>query len=416
MHVLMLSWEYPPHVVGGLGRHVMDLLPALDTTDPTLDVTLLVPNLDGGAPNEALTPRVRVVRVAPPQAAASDFLSFVAQTNLALEQAAQELRAQGQHFDLLHNHDWMTARSAIGLKQRWGLPLVTTIHATERGRGRGHLPTDHAVAIDRIEQWITSQSQRLIVCSHYMAGQIIADFRLNRERIEVVPNAVYIESSPFSNEEARLAYRRRFVTDDEHLAFFIGRIVEEKGVHVLLEAWARVLPQARGKLMIAGVGPQLDNCKAHAWHLGLGEQVVFLGQISDEERSRLYRAADVAVFPSLYEPFGIVALEAMAAECPVVVTQTGGLQEIVRPHDTGISVVTNHIDALVWGLLHTLQNPHWSRARATNALRYLYDIYSWANVAREHMAIYRRTCPPEIPHLPDAPLALPAEPKLLHAK
>jgi glycosyltransferase involved in cell wall biosynthesis len=315
---------------------------------------------------------------------------------------------------LLHNHDWMTARSAIGLKQRWGLPLVTTIHATERGRGRGHLPTDHAVAIDRIEQWITSQSQRLIVCSHYMAGQIIADFRLNRERIEVVPNAVYIHASPFANDGERLAYRRRFVADDESLVFFIGRIVEEKGVHVLLEAWARMQHQVRGKLVIAGVGPLLDTYKGHAWHLGLGERVLFLGQISDDDRSQLYRAADVAVFPSLYEPFGIVALEAMAAECPVVVTQTGGLQEIVRPHDTGISVVTNHIDALVWGLLHTLQNPHWSRARAINAMRYLYDVYSWSNVAREHMAIYRRACPAQVSDLVDAPLALNAEPQLIH--
>jgi len=415
MHVLMLSWEYPPHVVGGLGRHVMDLLPALNTTDETLNVTLLAPNLDGGDAYEALSPRLRVIRV-PTPAPSADFLAFVAQANLALEHAAQELAAQGQHFDLLHNHDWMTARSAIQLRQLWGIPLVTTIHATERGRGRGHLPSDHAVAIDRIEQWITSQSQRLIVCSHYMAGQIMSDFRLHRERIDVIPNAVYIQASPFANNDERMAYRRRFVADDESLVFFIGRIVEEKGVHVLLEAWARMQHQIRGKLVIAGVGPMLDTYKALAWHLGLGERVLFLGQISDDDRSRLYRATDVAVFPSLYEPFGIVALEAMAAECPVVVTQTGGLQEIVRPHDTGISVVTNHIDALVWGLLHTIQNPHWSRARAINAVRYLYDIYSWANVAREHMNIYRRACrPAQVGHLVDAPLALHAEPELLHA-
>jgi glycosyltransferase involved in cell wall biosynthesis len=145
-------------------------------------------------------------------------------------------------------------------------------------------------------------------------------------------------------------------------------------------------------LIVAGSGPHLEACKTQTRNLGLNEAVSFLGQISNEDRDRLYHSADVAVFPSIYEPFGIVALEAMAAECPVVVTQTGGLQEIVCPHETGITVVPNNIDSLVWGILHTLQNPVWARARAANALRDLNQVYSWQHVAQEHLAIYQRVC------------------------
>jgi glycosyltransferase involved in cell wall biosynthesis len=170
----------------------------------------------------------------------------------------------------------------------------------------------------------------------------------------------------------------------------VGRIVYEKGIHVLLDAWARLAGQVRGRLVIAGIGPHLEMCEAQARALGLNDRVLFAGKISDAERDRFYHAADVAVFPSLYEPFGIVALEAMAAACPVVVTQTGGLQEIVRPHETGITVPPDHIDALAWGILHTLQHPNWAQARAHNALDDLRTLYSWQHVAQEQSAIYRQ--------------------------
>jgi glycosyltransferase involved in cell wall biosynthesis len=146
------------------------------------------------------------------------------------------------------------------------------------------------------------------------------------------------------------------------------------------------------RLLIAGIGPDLEEFQQQAVALGLNEHISFLGKISNEDRDRLYHTVDMAVFPSIYEPFGIVALEAMAAECPVVVTQTGGLQEIVCPHETGITVVPNNVDSLVWGILHTLQNPVWARARAINALCDLRKVYSWQHVAQEVLEIYYRVC------------------------
>jgi glycosyltransferase involved in cell wall biosynthesis len=167
-----------------------------------------------------------------------------------------------------------------------------------------------------------------------------------------------------------------------------------------------------GRLVLAGSGPHLDVCKTQTRNLGLSEAVSFLGKIPNEDRDKLYHCADLAVFPSIYEPFGIVALEAMAAECPVVVTQTGGLQEIVCPHETGITVVPNNVDSLVWGILHTLQNPNWARARAANALRDLNKVYSWQHVAEEHMAIYQLVCQDCHNKYWDKKVLQPAEPVL----
>jgi glycogen synthase len=162
---------------------------------------------------------------------------------------------------------------------------------------------------------------------------------------------------------------------------------------VLIDAWPQVraaLPSAR--LLIAGAGAYLPALLLRTGDLGLAEQVIFTGFIPDEDRDKLYHVADVAVFPSLYEPFGIVALEAMAAHCPVVVAATGGLSEVVTTHETGLTIQPNDPSALAWGILHTLQHPEWARARAENAFRMARDNFSWRSIAGATAEVYARTC------------------------
>jgi glycosyltransferase involved in cell wall biosynthesis len=127
-----------------------------------------------------------------------------------------------------------------------------------------------------------------------------------------------------------------------------------------------------------------------AWSLGIGEKVLLTGFISDENRDRLFKIADCAVFPSLYEPFGIVALEAMAAKCPVVVTEVGGLKDVVMHAETGITVYPDDPESLAWGILHTLQHPEWSAARVKKAYRVVRDDYNWERIAQMTKDIYRR--------------------------
>jgi glycogen synthase len=391
MRVLMLSWEYPPHVVGGMGKHVMDLAPALAAEG--VEVHVLTPLLRGGAAHETTAAGVHVHRVEPPHLEDYGFVTFALQTNTAMEQAGSELWAATGGFDLIHAHDWLDASAGVALKHAWRRPLVATIHATERGRGQGFVGNNgHSDQINQMEWWLTYEAWRAIACSRFMATQIHEYFGTPLDKIDVVPNGIYVHPNPFGSLEEQRAFRRRFVEDDQPLAFYVGRIVYEKGLHVLLDAWQQVhdtIPRAR--LLIAGAGAYLAALKQRAWDLGIADDVIFAGFISDDERDKLYHVADVATFPSLYEPFGIVALEAMAAGCPVVVAATGGLAEVVRPHETGLTVQPNNPSSLAWGILHTLEHPDWARARAQNAFLVARDSYNWRSIAAATADVYART-------------------------
>ena len=391
MRILMLSWEYPPHIIGGLGRHVTDLTDALAQIG--IEVHIITPQLKEGSRYERTAHGVHIYRVAVPPIADRMLFPLTQELNIALKHAALDVQRHAGGFDLIHAHDWLVAQASIALKHLCHLPLLATIHATERGRHQGHLTNDLSFQIDRVERLLTVEAHRVITCSHYMAQEVHTAFDTPYEKIDIVPNGVVVRSSPFRSDEERVAFRRRFVRDDQPLVFSVGRIVYEKGLHLLIDAWSRVLarfPDAH--LVIAGTGGYLDTLRQRARNAGVADYVTFTGRISDEERDRLYHAADAAVFPSLYEPFGIVALEAMAARCPVIVAHTGGLAEVVKLHETGLTVYPNNVDSLVWGITHTLAHPHWSQARALNAFQDVCTRYNWHSIAQMTLGIYRRVC------------------------
>ncbi len=388
MHILMLSWEYPPHIVGGLGMHVADLTPALVAEG--IQVSVLTPQIHGGPTEETTEDGVKVFRVPITHTDGHGFVSFVTHANQDLERAGQMLSEQVGGFHIIHTHDWLTASSAIALKLRWHVPLVATIHATERGRGRSTLHGDQALQIDSLEWQLSFEAWRVIVCSQFMTRQIMETFRTPADKIDVVRNGTNLGTTPFANEEERLKFRRRYASDDQRIVFYIGRIVYEKGLHVLLDALPHMLHHVNTRVVIAGTGPYLDMLKSQANAMNLNNHVTFTGFISDEERNKLYFVADVATFPSLYEPFGIVVLEAYAAECPVVVAQTGGLMEVVRTGDNGMTVLPGSAESLADGILQTFQNSEQTRTCVANALADVRDNYNWRQIARETIATYQR--------------------------
>ena len=414
MRVLMFSWEYPPYVVGGLGNHVAALVPALARQG--VEVHLVTPrwvagdkiwyqgsvetvegaqevihNSSSASVTERTPEGAYIHRVEPPVHQMGNFYADAQQTNLNLEEVAMALIQDLGGVDLLHAHDWLVAFAATSLKRLCKIPLIATIHATERGRGRGQLSGDLAHAINGTEWWLCYEAWRVITCSRYMAREVMDYFQVPADKIDVIPNGV--DTAPFDALEGvdLSEFRARFALPWEKIVFHVGRIVYEKGTHLLVEAAPRVLaavPEA--KFVIAGRGPMLGDLQRRAQELGVGEKVLFAGFISDDERNRLYRVADCAVFPSLYEPFGIVALEAMAARCPVVVSSVGGLAEVVELHRTGITVYPDNVDSLTWGIVHTLQHPDWSRARAENAYRMVREVYNWDRIARLTQEVYER--------------------------
>ena len=387
MRVLMFAWEYPPHVVGGLGKHVAELIPPLGDT-PGLDLHLITPRWGDSEPLEQ-EGQVTIHRVDPP-AAEGDFYSQTWQTNLTLEEYAQALWRDTGPFELIHVHDWLVAFVGIALKQEYKVPLLSTIHATERGRGRGGLASDQARSIDEVERRLAFESWRVIACSDYMVDEIAEYFDCPRDKIDVIPNGV--DPTRFDAlEGVDLAdFRRTVAPPDTKIVFYVGRVVFEKGLQVLVRAMPLVLAELpKTKAVVAGKGPELEALRALASSLDVEENVLFTGFISDEDRDRLFKTADCAVFPSLYEPFGIVALEAMAARCPVVVSEVGGLQDVVRHSETGLTVYPDEPESLARGILQTLQHPELSAARVTNAYRAVREEFNWERIAGQTVDVYR---------------------------
>ncbi|MFN8471417.1 MAG: glycosyltransferase family 4 protein [Anaerolineae bacterium] len=389
MRILMLSAEYPPNMVGGLGKHVESLSHALAALG--IEVVLVTPRDRGGVPEETPAEGLTVYRIEISPGRTGSLLSDTEAMNGELLRAAEEIIARTGPVDLIHAHDWLVASVAKQLKHLWHAPLLVTIHATERGRYQGELPSELSRKINEIEDDLIKEAWRVIVTSYFMAHELVAFFGTSNDKLDVIPNAVSTAPYDCLSRPELTEFRRQFAADDETIVFYVGRVVYEKGLQVLVAASPQVLTYSpKTKFVIAGRGPMADELRLQADRLGVGQRFYFTGYINDEDRDKLFVVSDVAAFPSLYEPFGIVALEAMAARVPVVVSAVGGLTEVVENHVTGILAVPNNPDSLAWAVIHTLSRPDWSVARVENAYRRVIEQFSWPHVAQQKKAIYER--------------------------
>lgn len=382
LSVLMLSWEFPPKTVGGLARHVYDLSRALARLGENIHViTCPAP----GAPGYQLVEGVNVHRVDPDVLTAPDFMDWVEQLNRAMAGLCESL-IEEISFDLIHAHDWLVAEAAIYLQKKFNLPLVATIHATEYGRNRG-IHNELQKRIHNTEIQLTSRANAVICCSNYMADEITTQFGTPRHKLQVIPNGV---------DPASLGVPRQLVPGDreiicgEKVIFFIGRLVPEKGVQVLLESFAILLWQYPDLLLhIGGMGPYERSLRERANELGISYRVKFLGYLDEDGRNRHLKQASVAVFPSLYEPFGIVALEAMAAQVPVVLSDTGGLSEVVLHGIEGYKVPPGRPDLLAYYIKEILANPGLARDLTRQAWKKVLTVFNWQNIALDTLDVYR---------------------------
>ncbi|TCP53727.1 1,4-alpha-glucan branching enzyme [Tumebacillus sp. BK434] len=380
--VLMLSWEFPPRTIGGLARHVYDLSRAM--AEAGIEVHVVTCHGEG-TPEYEVVDGVHVHRVQAPDYEHDDFVQWAALLNIRLGAMGSRVLAACGPFDLIHAHDWLAAECALLLSEMSGLPLVTTIHATEHGRNHGvHNDLQHRIFA--IEQQLARESAEVIVCSKYMQQELGEIYGIARDRLHVLPNGVDL------TELSRgLRSSGQVKNSTAKTVFYVGRLVPEKGVQVLLASAPALLqhhPDTR--FVIAGKGPMLAQLKEQAAFLGIAEQVDFLGFVSDEERNRLMLAADAAVFPSLYEPFGIVALEAMGAGTPTVAARTGGLAEILDHGRDGWLVEPGDPGNLCDTLLQLFADPDGTRATAERGRQKAIDAYSWPAIARGTLLVYEQ--------------------------
>jgi glycogen synthase len=387
VRVLIVSWEYPPIVEGGLGRHVRKLAEGLVREDVEVHV------LTRGArehPLEEVRAGVIVHRVAEPPFPKDDlerFVAWVDDMNAHMRKAGARL-CERFAFDLVHGHDWLVAKACAALARAAGVPYLTTIHATEFGRHQGWVGKHPQSYIHRIETRMAKRADGVITCSHYMRGHVADVFGIDEARVDVIPNG--IDPDDLTAVDDLEALRARFAAPDERLVLLIGRLVYEKGFQVALDALPAVIERLGDvRFLVAGSGTHEAELERQAERLGLMEHGTFLGWIGDDVLHSLYRIADLCVVPSLYEPFGIVALEAMASGVPCIVADTGGLREVVPNFEVGLRFRGGSARHLATMMERVLTDGDLRDRLVTEASEHVLR-FDWADVARQTRAVYAR--------------------------
>jgi len=385
VRILMLSWEFPPKMVGGLAQHVYELSRALVAAGGCrVDV---ITAGEERYPEKEVMEGINVYRVFPYHGGEGrDFIDWVQRFNFALIEKGASLFNGNGGYDLIHAHDWLVAYGGRALKHIYTTPLLATIHATEYGRNNG-LHNREQSNISDIEWWMIYEAWKVICCSRYMREELIHVFQVPEEKLAVIPNGIRPDAYKF---EGTAVLDKSFSDPREKIIFYIGRLVPEKGVQVLLDAAPSILERFPWvKIVIAGTGPFEEYLRSKTREMGLENQVQFWGFIDDATRNELYNRASAAVFPSLYEPFGIVALEAMASNAPVIVSSVGGMDEIVRHEVDGLKVYPGNSHSLSDQICRLLENEEFAKSLAEKAYQKAVRQYSWDSIALQTLDIYR---------------------------
>jgi glycogen(starch) synthase len=394
MRVLMLSWEYPPVVVGGLGRHVHALATQLAADGH--DVVVLCRHQAGTdatthPSSDEVTEGVRVIRVAedPPHLVFErDLVAWTLAMGHAMVRAGLALLRDWQP-DVIHAHDWLVPHPALALADHTGKPLVATMHATEAGRHSGWLSHPMNQQVHSVEWWLANRADALVTCSAAMRTEVAHLFELDAADISVIHNGISPRSWRVPAATVRATHEQYNPAGGPILLFF-GRLEWEKGAQDLIAALPRIRRSHPGtRLVIAGKGRHAAELVSDARKARVLRSVDFVGHLTDRELAAALAAADVVVLPSKYEPFGIVALEAAAAGAPLVASTAGGLGEVVVHGETGLAFAPGDIDGLAASVREVLDDPAAARRRARAAKARLSSDFDWAHISAATVEVYR---------------------------
>lgn len=378
MRVLMFTWELPPAATGGTASHVDGLAHAL--ADLGHDV-VVVTRRTAGTERDAVVAGVRVLRAEVDLPWLPDrAIARVASANHAFVAA---LSALGDwRADMVHAHDWHVAWAAQVIGQWHGAPVVTTFHGTERSRHGGHVPPGVPTDVNGVEWWLANGSRRVITITRLLARQVTTDFELDPGAVTAVPGGI---------DPAWWAGH-----DPDHpdapegdLVFAWGRVQYEKGFQVLARAMGVVRAAVPGAhCVIAGRGTYLAELQSQIDVAGASDIVDLPGYLTDGAlRAAIHRAACV-VIPSLYEPFGVVALEALAGGAPLVVAETGGLAELVTGTGAALTFEPGNSEQLSEAVVRVLSDRELADGLRAAAQRLVESDYSWRAIARRTEQVY----------------------------
>lgn len=393
MRVIHLSWEYPPTVYGGLGRHVQALAEAQAALGH--DVTVITQHA-ADAPAREVRAGVQVVRAPaqPPRMSLDHdhLLTWVLAMEHSIVRAALPVvgaTSESSGPTIVHAHDWLVAHVAATVRDVPGTRLIATIHATEAGRHQGWLPTEVSRSIHAIEGWLVHSADRVIACSEHMCWEVTHLFDLPRERVDVIANGIDLDAWRAAPEEVARA-RERYGSPGP-LVVFCGRLEWEKGVHTLLDAIPRLRRRFPGlQVVVAGRGTRSDALQEQARTRRVSGSASFPGWLPEADLHALMAASDVVVVPSIYEPFGLVALEGAALGAPLAVARSGGLAEFVVEGETGRTFAPGDPADLADAITRSLRDPQESAALAAAARERLRSNHSWSRLAEATIETYRR--------------------------
>ena len=386
MKILMLTWEYPPRIVGGIARVVHDLSKRLIKDGH--EGTVVTYRDNAGVPEYENDKGVNVYRVDNYMIHPNNFIDWIMQLNFNLIAKATEIINKEGGFDVIHAHDWLVTYAAKSLKNAYDIPIVATIHATEAGRNSG-IHDDTQRYINDTEWLLTYEATEVIVNSNFMKNDLQRLFGLPYDKINVVPNGINLNN--FTGIERDYDFRRQYAMDNEKIILYVGRLVYEKGIQHLIAAMPKILSNYHdAKLVIAGKGGMIDDLKAETSSLGLDNKVYFTGYMDSKKVQKMYKCADVAVFPSTYEPFGIVALEAMLAGVPTVVSDVGGLDEIVTHGVDGMKSYAGNPNSIADSVTALLYDHQLATNISKKARQKVKEQFNWEKIAQDTHFTYEK--------------------------
>ena len=385
MKILMLTWEYPPRVVGGISKVVYDLSHKM--VKEGNEVTVVTYKEGDNVKYYENDKGVEVYRVDNYMIRPNNFIDWIMQLNFNMITKANEIINKNGKFDVIHAHDWLVAYSAKSIKESYNIPLISTIHATESGRNSGiHDETQRY--INDSEWMLTYESSEVIVNSNYMKNEVQRLFGLPYDKINVIPNGVNLQL--FSNVNIDYDFRRQYAMDNEKIILYVGRLVYEKGIQNLIAAMPKVLDRYHdSKLIICGRGGMIDELREQVKYLGIENKVYFAGYCDSKKMQKMYKCADVAVFPSTYEPFGIVAIESMLSGTPTIVSDVGGLNEIIEHGVNGMKSYAGNANSIADSVLALLFDPKLCANISQNAIKKVKENYNWSKITDSTYYVYQ---------------------------
>ena len=372
----MLTWEFPPRSVGGVGAHVDGLSQALAAAGH--DVALLTLS-HPGSPADGIVGGVRVLRARTdlPWLPDDDLVARVASANHHLVQLAARLVPWRP--DVVHAHDWQVSWAADTLATLYDATLVATFHSTERGQHGGRVPPGEPSTVHAVESWLAHSARAVLANSRFMVREVIDGFELPAERTHLIPNGI----DPTWWSTGEVPGRR------PPLVVTWGRVQYEKGFQVLATAMRLLRSRVPGiECVIGGRGSYLPELQSQIDVAGVADLIEIPGFLSDDRLRDLVHRAGVVVIPSLYEPFGIVALEALAGGAPLVVARTGGLAELVDGTGAGLLFEPGNAVELAACVEAILTDPDRADEMRKHGAELLAERYSWQAIAGATLAVY----------------------------